>query len=111
MKRHKPPIITQPCAFEMWFIVGINEGAQGKIVTMKSTQCQLNLIPLTRPLNGFSGLKKDHFRQKICFIAQWAKNQDLHVASLQKALADKDLELKKNYVYFLKNLFKKNKYK
>jgi hypothetical protein len=59
-----------------------------------------------------------HFPEKLDLIkhyvsfAQWAKNQDLHVASLQKALADKDLELKKileknNYVYFLKNLFKK----
>lgn len=59
-----------------------------------------------------------HFPEKLDLIkhyvsfAQWAKNQDLHVASLQKALADKDLELKKileknSYVYFLKNLFKK----
>jgi hypothetical protein len=55
--------------------------------------------------------KLDLIKHYVSF-AKWAKNQDLHVAQLQKALADKDLELtknfrKKNYVHFLKNLFKK----
>jgi hypothetical protein len=59
---------------------------------------------LTHPLR--------ELRRLVASFAKYAKNQDLHEAQLQKALADKDLELtkileKNNYVYFLKNLFKK----
>lgn len=55
--------------------------------------------------------KLDLIKHYVSF-ATWAKNQELHIEQLQKALADKDSELtktfkKNNYVHFLKKLFKK----
>jgi len=54
--------------------------------------------------------KLDLIKHYVSF-AKWAKSQDLHVAQLQKALADKDLELikifKKKLCASFKNLFKK----
>ena len=39
-------------------IVGSDDGAQGKIWDMSHAQFQLNLNPLTRPLNGGMRSKK-----------------------------------------------------